>query len=250
MKKTLHNFAQFAFIALSVLNLYAELTHWREAIFVTRIFLLPMLAAYYALGVANGNWTALHKFMLAGIVFSFVGDFALLLTPGGPDDLAIIGIAKSKYYFFGGVSGFFVAHLCFIKAYLSSRATAAISLFKQVKWPFMLVVAYAVVILGVVVPEVYADPEKSIVTLPIIGYTIVIASMVSIAINRYGKVSQSSYVLVLVGSLLFFLSDSLIALNFLAFNNAIPLASFWIMSTFLAAEFFIAKGMLQEQKAL
>lgn len=247
MKNKLHPLAQYVFLILTAVNLYAEFVYWREAIFVTRIFLLPMLAVYYATGVANGNWTALHKFMLAGIVFSFVGDFALLLTPGSPDDVAIMGVPKNKYYFFGGVAGFFVAHLCFIKAYLSSKATVAVSLFKRAKWPFALVVAYGVAILAIVVPKVYADPEKSIVTLPIIGYTMVIASMVSIAINRYGKVSQSSYVLVLVGAVLFFLSDSLIALNFLAFNNAIPLASFWIMSTFLAAEYFMAKGMLQEQ---
>jgi uncharacterized membrane protein YhhN len=247
MKNKLHPLAQYVFLLLTAVNLYAEFVYWREAIFVTRIFLLPMLAVYYATGVAQGNWTALHKFMLAGIVFSFVGDFALLLTPNGPDDLAIMGVPKNKYYFFGGVAGFFVAHLCFIKAYLSSKATVATSLYKRAKWPFALVVAYAIAILAIVVPKVYADPEKNIITLPIIGYTMVIASMVSIAINRYSKVSQGSFVNVLVGAVLFFLSDSLIALNFLAFNNAIPLASFWIMITFLAAEYFMAKGMLSEQ---
>ncbi len=250
MKKYLHQFAQLAFIVLTVLNLYGELTHWREVVFITRLFLLPMLMAYYVLGVANGNWTTMHKFMVAAIAFSFVGDFALLLTPEYPQDLEIMGIAKNKYYFFGGVAGFFVAHLCFIKAYLSSKASVATTLFSRNKLPFVVVVAYAIAILAVVVPKVYGDPEKGIVTFPIIGYTMIIASMVGIAINRYGKVNQASYIGVLVGSVLFFLSDSLIALNYLAYQNAIPLASFWIMSTFLAAEFFIAKGMLQEQKAL
>ena len=62
------------------------------------------------------------------------------------------------------------------------------------------------------------------------------------AINRYGKVNDKSFKLILVGAILFTMSDSLLALN--KFLQPIPLAGVWIMASYAAAQYYITKGVL------
>jgi len=65
------------------------------------------------------------------------------------------------------------------------------------------------------------------------------------ALNRSGRVGAMSFKLVFVGSLLFLLSDSMIAFN--KFNSDIPLAGFLIMITYVAAQYLIMRGLILEK---
>ena len=107
--------------------------------------------------------------------------------------------------------------------------------------PFLV---YGIVMVSVVVPPVYNNPEKSMATLPVILYAAILLSMAAFAYNRYGFVNTKSFWLVFIGAVLFVFSDSIIALNFLAFPGLIPKPGFVIMTTYVAAEFLIAKGIL------
>lgn len=248
MKNTKTRFTKYLFIILAVVELCAELLRYREFIFILRIFLLPSLLLYYTLSV-GGNWNIQHRLMIIAIFFSWVGDMSLVLTPEHPLDFEVLGIPKNKYLFIAGVAGFLISHLFFIGAYRQSKSKAWLSLFSKSKWPFVLIALYGVGMVAVVVPKVYADPEKSIAAFPVLIYAGILCSMVAFALNRYGRVSTVSFWWVMVGSLLFLFSDSLIALNFLAFPRLIPYPGFWIMLTFLSAEFLIAKGVLKDYDA-
>jgi uncharacterized membrane protein YhhN len=54
-----------------------------------------------------------------------------------------------------------------------------------------------------------------------------------------------SYGFVLIGAILFIISDSLIAINKFAFS--IPLSDLWVMSTYIAAQYLIVQGVLLER---
>ena len=75
----------------------------------------------------------------------------------------------------------------------------------------------------------------------------IILLMMVTALMRKGSVNKLSYSLVITGALLFLASDSILAINKFAFK--IPYASIWIMLTYAFAQYFILKGILeQEQK--
>jgi uncharacterized membrane protein YhhN len=67
------------------------------------------------------------------------------------------------------------------------------------------------------------------------------------ALNRKGRVGHSGYALVFAGSVLFVASDSMIAIN--KFHTAIPLSGFWIMLTYITAQYLIMRGLILQQPA-
>lgn len=244
MKNTKAKFTLYLFIVLASVEFYAEFVHHRELIFSIKPTLLPLLMLYYVFNV-DGNWTKTHRLMIWAIFFSWIGDVALVMTPDSPTDLEVFGIHKNQNFFFGGVGGFLVSHLFFISVYIQAKGNQVKTLFEQKKWPFVMVAIYIAAMIATISPRIYANPEKSAATIPVIIYALVIGSMLFFALNRYGKVNARSFRLVLIGSIIFLISDSMIAINFLAFEGSIPRAGFWIMTTFLAAEYLIAEGVLQ-----
>lgn len=234
---------KYLFFILVVIELYFEFIHHQEVIFILSPVLLPLVIFYIYFSV-NGKLTKMHYQLIAAIAFSWMGGIWLGLTPENAADLSILGIPKNKYFFFGGVASFLIAHLFFIASYLRFNDNQKPSLFQQSKWPFVPIVVYGIIILAVIIPAILSNPEKSVAAIPVVFYAIILCCMVAFALNRYQRVNHKSFYIVLIGSILFLLSDSLIALNFLAFEGAIPHANFWINSTFLLAEFMIADGLV------
>jgi len=66
------------------------------------------------------------------------------------------------------------------------------------------------------------------------------------ALNRKDRVNSRSYLLVFIGSVIFVLSDSMIALD--KFYRDIPLAGFLIMLTYISAQYLIMRGLLLERE--
>jgi uncharacterized membrane protein YhhN len=80
--------------------------------------------------------------------------------------------------------------------------------------------------------------------IPVIIYTAVILTMLTSTLNREKKVNRQSYMLVLVGAILFVLSDSMIAIN--KFGYAFPLSGIAVMITYITAQYMIALGCLKQ----
>ena len=80
--------------------------------------------------------------------------------------------------------------------------------------------------------------------IPVIIYTVVILTMLTSALNREKKVNRQSYILVLVGAILFVISDSIIAID--KFRYHFALSGIAIMSTYVTAQYFIAIGCLKQ----
>lgn len=79
---------------------------------------------------------------------------------------------------------------------------------------------------------------------PVFVYTTVLISMNIFALNRFGKVNDKSFQLIMIGAICFALSDSLLALN--KFLIPLPLAGVWILATYAAAQYFITQGVLSK----
>jgi uncharacterized membrane protein YhhN len=78
--------------------------------------------------------------------------------------------------------------------------------------------------------------------LPVTIYTLVILTMVCGAINRYGKVNFRSWLIVLIGAILFLFSDSGIAIS--KFLHPFCGSQVLIMSTYVTAQYLIVMGYL------
>lgn len=232
-------------VGVSIIEFYAEFTHNHEVLFFTKPLLLPLIALGYFISV-NGMWNKVHKLMMMTFLFSWFGDISLMLTPETITDTELMGIPKSKYFFLAGLSSFFVTQLLFVILFRKSVNTSNSTLSRFFYVPFVL---YWICMLVIILPPLHANPEKSSATVPVIFYSAVLISMAAHALNRYGKTTNQSFWLTFVGAIVFVISDSLIAINFLAFPKPTHYAGFSIITTYIIAECFIAVGILLHPKS-
>ncbi len=83
----------------------------------------------------------------------------------------------------------------------------------------------------------------------ILVYAISLVGMSLAALNRKGRVGMIEYRWVFLGSLFFVLSDSMIALNKFYFEDGFPYAGFWIMLTYITAQYLIMRGLILEKES-
>ena len=78
---------------------------------------------------------------------------------------------------------------------------------------------------------------------PVMVYAFVISLMVIQAAYRKGFTTPTSFSYVMVGAILFMVSDSLLAVN--KFLDPLPLSGVWVMTTYLGAQYLIVAGLRQ-----
>lgn len=231
---------------IAIIEFYAEFFHNRELVFFTKPLLLPLIAIYYFL-TAKNRWNTVHALMLFAFLFSWFGDISLMLTPETITDTELMGIPKSKYFFLAGLSSFFVTQILFIVVY---RKTVFVNNTRWVSWArYLPFAAYWVFMLCVILPPLSVNTEKSTAVIPVIFYSAVLIAMSAFAFNRYGKTNSLSFWLTFVGACIFVVSDSLIAINFLALPKPTYYAGFSIITTYIFAECFIAEGILRHESS-
>jgi uncharacterized membrane protein YhhN len=139
---------------------------------------------------------------------------------------------SQQAFFLAGIGLFLIAQIIYI--IVLRRSTYQTPAFDFVRTlPFL---AYGLALFYLLLPA--GD-----FSLPIIVYGLVILSMTITARLREGNTAQESYRLALWGSVLFVLSDSILAIN--AFHMPIPYAGAFIMSTYCAAQLLLVKGVLK-----
>jgi len=244
MQQTKSKVTLLVLIVATVIELYSEYFHLREVMFFTKPLILPLIAAYFFINSHNTN-DEVRKFMLGAFLFSWFGDISLMLTPEVPTDTVLMGIPKSKYFFLVGLGSFLVAQLLFIFSY---RKTTTASPGKAKPVWFVPFVVYWMVMMVLVLPPLSANTEKSSAVIPVMVYAGILISMAAVALTRYGRTNPKSFALTLTGACIFVVSDSLIAISFLAMQTPMQLAGFLIMSTYVVAEFLIALGILKHSK--
>lgn len=152
--------------------------------------------------------------IMAGLVCSLAGDIFMMLRPKR---------------FREGLASFLVAQLIYIAAFLSGlRLQFAL-------WPLFPLILYAFIMLRILYPRLGK------MKIPVIIYVLVIMTMARLALERYIQAGDAKSLLVLIGALLFVISDSLLAYN--RFARPIRHAQFFILSTYFAAQWLIAMSI-------
>ena len=84
----------------------------------------------------------------------------------------------------------------------------------------------------------------AVLQIAVFVYMVALLSMSAMALNRFGNGHPISFSLVFIGSLLFVVSDTMIAIN--KFLVAIPYEGLLIMITYISAQYLIMRGLLKQ----
>jgi uncharacterized membrane protein YhhN len=204
---------QLFYVIVAILDIVG-LTYYEDMRFITKPALMIILMAYYFLYAVNFK----ILFLLA-LLFALMGDIFLL--------------GEGFTYFLCGLGSFFIMQILYSFVFYSSKAKIVI---QDILGSVFLLV-YGAILITLLWPNL-----SSSLKLPVSLYSVAIIFMAYFAMIR--KKSNATYVPVLLGSLLFIASDSLLALN--EFTDFINHAGLGVMATYIAAQFLIVTGITEE----
>lgn len=216
------------FVIVAAGNLLSQISANIDLGLYTKPFLMPLLMVYFA--IASKEKKAVLNFGLVALLFSWMGDVLLMFQE------------RDEIYFILGLGAFLIAHLVYIYTYRKARweqEENGLLPTQRLRYTFILVLAGCGLVYVLL-------PNLGSLTIPVILYAGVIVAMAIIALNRFGYTSQASFGFVFFGAVLFMMSDSILAIN--RFVESLPIAGFWIMLTYILAQFCIVQGLLLHKK--
>ena len=167
--------------------------------------------------------SAMPRYMvLMALLFSLAGDISLALP-----------FAES---FITGLSCFFLAHLSYAACFANlnrhkPKALSSDIISPNVKWLISLtIVSFTAVMAGHILPA------SGSLFYPVVAYISVITLMGLTA------VWSAQTKLIVTGALLFVISDAILAQS--VFKTPLPLSTFWVMTTYYAAQYCLTMGLV------
>ena len=212
IKKTALN----VFIIFSLLYLGLVLIEFETITWWLKPFIIPLLS----ISVFLSGKMEFKPLLISALFFSWIGDVVLLFANQG------------VIYFIIGLVSFLIAHLFYIILFSKLQKVTTI----KYKRFIPLVLLYLFGFLS------FLWDKLGGMKIPVIIYALVISTMLLVAIRGYFTWNSKSGKLLLIGAIFFVLSDSILAIN--KFYIPIYLSSFWIMCTYITAQFLIVKGAL------
>lgn len=212
-----------SFIAFSSLYLFLLIVGRENIAWWFKPLLIPFLLYIVSVSDPFRN----QKTLLFALFFSWVGDVLLMFAN------------QHALFFILGLISFLIAHLAYIILFQRQNK---INENNNYLWFIPFVIIYLVTILRILWP--FLNEMK----IPVLVYAIVISLMLLMSIKAYFQWEKPSNLWVLIGAILFVISDSILAIN--KFHSPVLMSSFWIMSTYLGAQFCIVNAILQKQKKL
>lgn len=189
-------------------------------------FLLIIMVLLYGQEAPSNyrNW------ILAGLFFSIIGDICLMLE---------------KEKFIQGLASFFLAHLCYIMAFL-----LFIEMDNKIPWISYFALLVIASFVWVSLKEGVSKESNGKLKLPVIAYIAVIVVMVMLARTWMTQAAQGSYIgltlsaasFAYVGALFFMASDTNLAIN--KFKRSYHWAQLVTLSTYYIAQILIARSVL------
>ena len=211
----------YFFVGIAFILLPDTSSFLMELIF--KALIIPVLMILFLVNI-NPLLNRLHRFLFAGLFFSWAGDIVLEFS------------IKNGNMFVMGLVCFLLAHIMYFTVFITTPGKN--SLLGNRFWLLLPVIIYGIVL----VCFLYNDLAE--MKVPVIIYAIIILTMLSGAINRIGKVNRKSYWLVLAGAILFLISDSSIAIN--KFSYQFKGSGIVIMSTYIVAQYLIVAGYIYQ----
>jgi uncharacterized membrane protein YhhN len=218
-QKLLQGFLIFSILYIMLLLAGLETISW---------YLKPLLLPFLFYAVVKSERFKTKKWLLAALLFSWIGDCILLFAD------------KGELYFIFGLVAFLIAHILLIVLFTKQKS-ANMSFKKPLFWVgFACATIYLAGMLSLLLPNM-GD-----LTFPVIGYALTITIMLKTALKgTFDWIGNPKY-LVLLGAAFFVASDSILAID--KFHSPIATASYSIMITYIIAQYYITSGILQLNK--
>jgi uncharacterized membrane protein YhhN len=183
-------------------------------------FLLPILMYW----VYNFDTFKTKNLLLTALFFSWVGDIILMYAD------------KGELYFIFGLVAFLISHIVYIALFNRQLKT------ENNKNKLIFLMGIGVILTYLSAMLLLLLPSLGDLKIPVIIYAIVISTMLLFAFKGSLHWQNPANIFILLGAIIFVASDSILAIN--KFYVALPNASFWIMITYLVAQFCITSGVL------
>lgn len=203
-------------LALSILALISSIvTIWAKIqeneslqfVFKPLTMLAIILLAFFN---SSAPMSFYEKAILAGLIFSTVGDVLLI---------------KDKQYFVQGLIAFLIGHIFYIAAFWTNP-----------NWlSGLLYLSYIVFFFSILWKHLGS------LKIPVIVYAIALALMSWMALSGTIENHNHHTFHAFIGSVLFIVSDTLLAYN--KFKTPISYAPVWILATYFLAQWFIALSL-------
>jgi uncharacterized membrane protein YhhN len=217
-----------AYFVMMALNIAALALSNSTLHFVTKPLLMPLLAVVFYQYI-RFSFNSLHKKIFIALFFSWLGDVFLMF------------VFKHELFFLAGLGSFLVAHIIYILVFRDVQQKEAKAILPQKWWVILPLITYFVLLVSSFFSLVPMDMKA-----PVAVYSFTIAVMAVMAINRYGRVNDKSFSMVLAGALLFMFSDSIIAINKFLFQEQMPYAGIAIMLLYCVGQFYIVRGISKQ----
>ncbi|MEA9412379.1 lysoplasmalogenase [Flavobacterium sp. PL02] len=165
------------------------------------------------------------KILLGALLFSWIGDVILLFAD------------KAEIYFILGLVAFLISHVIYIILFNKQNKPDV----PKNKGVFFIGLALILVYLATMLTVLL--PKLGDLQLPVIVYALTISTMLLYAFSGYLIWKKPANTYILVGAIIFVLSDSILAMD--KFYEPIYKSSFFIMLTYLMAQYLIVIGILK-----
>lgn len=221
-------------------GLTRQSTAWR-AVFIASIVVSGLIILQAATGAA---WLAWAR---APLLMPFVLGWTLLTRPVPTRRILVPLLIAQVFSFFGdlllaaegqfvpGVAMFLLAQVAYIVTFLGWRGPHLIRL---KPWTVLPYAAYLAAMLIVVVPR------AGELALPIVVYGTTLCAMAAVAMDATARIEPRSARALLIGTILFVISDSMIALTKFEVVAQGAIAATILIGTYCAAQILIALGVL------
>ncbi|WP_026729397.1 lysoplasmalogenase [Flavobacterium denitrificans] len=189
------------------------------------LFLKPILIPLLSFGVYFYRSFPTKNMLLLALLFSWIGDVILLFADLG------------EIYFILGLVSFLISHIVYCVLFNKQPKIKKKRNFIIFGIGSVLIALYLIGMLSVLLPTL-GDLQ-----IPVIVYASVISIMLLFAFNGYLVWQKPGNLYVFFGAIAFVISDSILAIN--KFYAPFEKSSFFIMLTYLVAQYLIVVGILK-----
>lgn len=213
----------YLFLIVSILDILFTANGQMEYRYFSKPLIIVMLWAYYYFSSKAASGSLLRKSISAALIFSWMGD-VLLLFPN---------------LFLYGLGAFLMAHICYIIGFkVAQKNPFAIGQVNFIRLFFLNLPIYILAAFTYYLIRGGLGEMK----IPVIIYLIVIVMMATTARERYLKTNSGSFWQVMIGAILFLISDAVLAVNM--FFTSFAESGVIVMGTYITAQLLIVKGVL------
>ncbi|MDD7913111.1 lysoplasmalogenase [Polaribacter ponticola] len=204
--------ASLAFLVIASLHIVGILFNLKLA-FISKPFIITSLVVVYLLSVKKANF-----WFVSALFFSFWGDVLLLF--------------KEQFFVFG-LASFLLAHVLYIKI--------TIAFFKKISLQKIAIACLPFAVFLFLFLNLIKENLGEF-KIPVIVYGVVISVFGVVSLLNYMHQKRTANTWLLLGTILFILSDSLIAIN--KFYSPKEYYQLCIMLTYIVAQYLICKAMI------